>query len=123
MIIETYNDGELIEVKEIEGFLSPNFLMFNNAMLNSDDYALIMNLSTHQLAKNRLELAAIRLELKTEHTDLDWQTFRNIWNVVVSAIPIESKSNINRSSLSIIAKNANMPFEFDTDLNLEFLAQ
>lgn len=122
MKIETYQDGELIEIIEIAAsFLPPNFLQFNTAMLGSEDYALFLHISGNELAKGRLELAAVRLELKSGYTPLDWQVFTNIWNMVANSISEENRLKINRDKLNIIASDANMPFAVNELLQLQIL--
>lgn len=119
----TLQNGEIIEIDIVEHppIKTIDFTIFNTAMLGSEDYALFLQLSSHDLAKTRLELAAVRLELKAGYTELDWQVFTNIWNMVADTIPTQEKLRINRVKMNAIATNANMPFEINELLQLQML--
>lgn len=119
MRVETYLDGQLIETREIDSILSPDFTGFINRMLNSNSYTKLLINSTNQQAKSRLELAAVRLELKSEISNQDIETLKLIWDAVVGTVALEMIDNHDLIELQQIAESTNMPFTFGLDFKIE----
>ncbi|MHC5768720.1 MAG: hypothetical protein ACYTXI_24475 [Nostoc sp.] len=119
MKIESYFDGELIKTGEINVVLSPDFTGFINRMLLANSYTKLLINSTNQQAKSRLELAAVRLELKSEISNQDMETFKLIWDAVIGTIPINIIDNQDLIELREIAESTNMPFAFGLDFKIE----
>lgn len=117
MKIQTFDQGELIDEREVEDFnISPNNSQFNTQMLFSNSY---LKLSAgNKEMKARLELLAIRLELKPEITNGDLQIFQFIWNTLIDSMPEGILIEADRENLEQIAQSNNMPFSFEQDFKL-----
>jgi hypothetical protein len=116
-LIETYYDGELIETREEEAVI-PNIGGFISQMMVSEAYNKIIVNTSNQQIKNRLEIAAVRLELKGFISDEDLQVFKNLWDAVVNLVSNSAIQLDDRDSLNQIAESNNMPFSFDDDFKM-----
>ncbi|QMS87315.1 hypothetical protein HUN01_06850 [Nostoc edaphicum CCNP1411] len=123
MKIQTFQDGEFIEERDIEGFtFPPNISQFNTEMLFSPSYMKLIANAGDNDAKTRLELLSVRLELKPLVTSEDLQIFKLIWDTLVSSVPEGVLTLGDAAEYNQLAESNNMPFRFGADLKMEILA-
>jgi hypothetical protein len=117
-IVETYQDGQLIESKEVNTVSSPNISGFIAQMLQDRSYNQITLFTTEQSNKNRLELAIVRLEGKSDITNEDWQYFKFLWDSVVDGVPDGLLTPDGLSRWREINNFNEMPWHFDDDFKI-----
>ncbi|MEH2236095.1 hypothetical protein [Nostoc sp.] len=87
-------------------------------MMSNNSYNQIIATSSNELAKNRLEIAAVRLELKPDISVEDLSLFKFLWDSVIDS----SFKKLNDSDLrewNQIAKSNNMPLSFDESFKIQ----
>jgi hypothetical protein len=117
-IVETYQDGQLIESKEVDTVSSPNISGFIAQMLQDQTYNQMTLFTTEQSNKNRLELAIVRLEGKSDITNEDWQYFKFLWDSVVDGVPDGLLTPDGLSRWREITNFNEMPWHFDDDFKI-----
>ncbi|OUL36352.1 hypothetical protein BV372_08005 [Nostoc sp. T09] len=117
-ILETYHNGQLVEVTEVESIPLPNISQFNTQMMLADSYSRLIANTVNQQWKTRLEIAAVRLELKPEITQADLETFKFIWDNVVDAVPSGILTSVDGEEWNQISTSNNMPFYFGDDFKM-----
>jgi hypothetical protein len=123
MNIQTFQDGKLIEEKEITTFSPPpNISQFNTQMLFSKSYIKLIT-NGDKDTKSRLELLSIRLELKPFVTSEDLQIFKLIWDTLVLSVSENVLNEEDAAEYNQLAESNNMPFRFSADLKMQILAQ
>lgn len=124
MNIQTFQDGELVEEREVEGaFLPPNIFQFNTQMLFNPSYIKLVTNAQDSDAKSRLELSSVRLELKPEITLQDLQIFKVLWDSLVISVPTGILIAEDAIQYNQIAKSSNMPFKFGADFKMEIITE
>jgi hypothetical protein len=118
--IETYDDGKLVEVREFYLNPVPAVANFNAQMMLSASYFRLSSNSVNQEAKNRLEIAAVRLELKNDISNEDLMMFKFIWDAVVGGVADGILTLADRDEFNHVAESNNMPFSFDDDFKMIF---
>jgi hypothetical protein len=116
--IETYQDGQLIESKEVHTVSSPNISGFIAQMLQDRSYNQMTLFTTEQSNKNRLELAIVRLEGKSDITNEDWQYFKFLWDSVIHGVPDGLLTPEGLVRWREIANFNEMPWHFDDDFKI-----
>lgn len=118
MRIEVYQDSNLIEVEESLDVVQslPNVSAFITSMMSNNNYNLVVSSTNNRLARNRLEIAIVRLELKTEITIEDLQLFKTLWDSVMNGKP--ESIVVTNEEWNAIAESCYMPFRFDADLKM-----
>jgi hypothetical protein len=116
-IIETYQDGELVESREVDAPPAPpNVSGFITQMMISESYNRLAFTSNNQIARSRLEIAITRLELKPLITDSDLMLLTTIWNIVVHATSGLTTDDLNEWNQ--VASQNHMPFIFTEDFKM-----
>lgn len=124
MKIQTFENGVLIEEREIEDFpITPNILGFNTQMLFNKSYVKLIDNASDKDAKARLELLSLRLELKPEITIEDLQIFKLIWDSLTASVFDGILLEEDNQAYNQIAESNNMPFRFRADFKMEILQQ
>lgn len=118
MKIETYQDGILVETRTVDEPTLMNLSAFIGSMMRNNQYNKMVSTTTNRLAKDRLELAVIRLELKPEVATEDLQTFKELWDSVVDATPIGLLEPNAATDWTEIAQSNGLPFLFGSDFKL-----
>lgn len=122
MNLETFEDGILIETTEIEDFIiPPNFSNFITQILFSTSYLKLVAACQNQEAIRRLELLAVRLELKPEITRGDLEIFKIIWDTVINSTNIETLLKEDNDDFNNKAESNYIPFRFAEDFKLIIL--
>jgi hypothetical protein len=119
-IIETYQDGQLIESKEVHTVSSPNISGFIAQMLRNRSYNQMILAKTEQSIKNRLEVAVVRLEIKSDISNEDWQFFKLVWDSVIDGNPDGLLTSDDLIEWKQIAKFNYMPWTLDDDFKIQF---
>jgi hypothetical protein len=116
--IETYDDGQLVEVREFYLNPVPAVANFNTQMMLSASYSRLTSNTSNQEAKNRLEIAAVRLELKNDISNEDLMMFKFIWDAVVGGVPDGILTLTDIDEFNHIAESNNMLFRFGDDFKM-----
>jgi hypothetical protein len=119
-IIETYQDGQLIESKEVHTVSSPNISGFIAQMLRNRSYNQMILAKTEQSIKNRLEVAVVRLEMKSDISTEDWQFFKLLWDSVIDGNPDGLLTSDDLIEWKQIAEFNYMPWTLDDDFKIQF---
>jgi hypothetical protein len=119
-IIETYQDGQLIESKEVHTVSSPNISGFMAQMLQNQTYNQMTLFTTEQSNKNRLELAIVRLEGKPDVANEDWRYFKFLWDSVIDGVPDGLLTPDDLIEWNQVAKFNYMPWTLDDDFKIQF---
>lgn len=123
MRIETYKDGQLIEVREIEeAFLPPDFSMFSTSVLLSSPYIKLMEAVKGQEVRSTIELLTVRLELKKLVLESDLSLYKMVWDQIIDLAGIAIFTPGDREDLNTKAEAARMPFRFGEDFKLILLS-
>lgn len=119
---EIYEDGILIETREIEGiFFAPNYSNFNTEIFFSQGYLKITQATRGMEVKATLDLLATRLELKREVTGEDLEVFKVVWDGLIALIPEGVLSTEDNEDFNIKAESNFMPFRFHPDFKLNLI--
>ncbi|MBN3905117.1 MAG: hypothetical protein HWQ35_00560 [Nostoc sp. NMS1] len=119
-IIETYKDGHLIDSKEVNTVSSPNISGFIAQMLQNRSYNQMILAKTEQSIKNRLEVAVVRLEMKSDISNEDWQFFKLLWDSVIDGNPDGLLTFDDLIEWKQIAEFNDMPWTLDDDFKIHF---
>lgn len=117
--IETYQNGELVEVRSIEIPIQtpPNIPDFINAMMRDAKYNQLVFSLGNPVLVSRLEIGISRLSLK-EITLEDLQTIKEVWDTIIS---LSQLSDFTQNDLDVwnqIAVSNNIPFCFGNDFKM-----
>lgn len=120
MKIQTFLNGELVGESEIDNLpVRPNVSQFNTQMLLGESYMRLVNNSQDMIAKARLELLSVRLELKSEVTVADLEILKIVWDNLIDSVPDGILTEEDKNNFNAIADLNNMPFRFVNDFKLE----
>lgn len=118
MKIDTFLNGELVESEEIDIPAIPNFSGFITQMMTSYAYNELATKTINELARSRLEVAAIRLELKSEVNLQDLELFKFIWDSVIESTTPEVLTEDFIQEWNQISKENHIPLSFGEDFKI-----
>lgn len=120
MEIESYLNGELVSIESLENVppILPNLTGFIIQMMSSNGYNQLIQTNSNQLATSRLEIAIVRLELKSDVTTEDLTLFKFLWDSVIDGRTI-SLNNSDSIEWNQIAQSNNIPFGFDENFKIK----
>ncbi|MEH2148625.1 hypothetical protein [Nostoc sp.] len=111
MKIQTFQNGELIEEREVDSFLPTDWDAYNRAFLINAAYNRVAQATTNRAAVRRLEIIAISAGISNEAVEIN--IFIILWNSMIDATPQEAIPTTEEvEEWRAIALAAGMDFRF-----------